>query len=120
MSIVISKFKGLKNVGFNTFDQMNNSSVVHIIDYGFGIWGYKQNGDGDRIQFKAIRYFLGVYSKAPLLALEGDLGCTSSKTCHHINMIRLWNKFINMDESRIIQGVFTLVYQIGKNWSFEL
>ncbi len=85
-----------------------------------GIWGYKQYGDGDKIQFKAIRYFLGVLSKAPLLALEGDMGWTSSKTHHHINIIRSWNKFINMDESRITKRVFNLDYQICKNWNLEL
>ncbi len=81
------------------------------------ICGYKQYGDGDKIQCRAIRYFLGVHTKAPLLALEGDMGWTSSKTHHHINMIRLWNKFINMDESRINKRVFNLHYQI---WSLQL
>ncbi len=41
---------------------------------------------------------------------------TSSKTHHHINIIRLWNKFINMDENRITKCVFNL----DKNWSLEL
>ncbi len=45
---------------------------------------------------------------------------TSSKTRHHINMIRLWNKFINIDESRITKRVFNLDYLICKNWSLEL
>ncbi len=106
-------------MGFNTFDKMYHSSVVPIIDYGSGIWGYKHHGDGNKIQFRAIRYILRVHSKAALLALEGDMGWTSSKTRHHIHMIRLWNKFINMDESRITKCVFNLDYQICKNWSFE-
>ncbi len=63
LGAVISKFKGLTNVGFNTFDKMYHSSVVTIIDYGSGIWGYKQYGDGDKIQFTAIQYVLGVHSK---------------------------------------------------------
>ncbi len=39
LGVVISKFKGLRYVGFNTFDKMYHSSVVPIIDYGSGIWG---------------------------------------------------------------------------------
>ncbi len=35
-------------------------------------------------------------------------------------MIRLWNKFINMEESRITKCVFNLDYQVCKNWSLEL
>ncbi len=68
----------------------------------------------------AIWYFVEVHSKAPLLALEFDMGWISCKTSHHINMIRLQNKFRNMDESRIIKYVFNLDYQICKNWTFEL
>ncbi len=49
-------------MGFNTFDQMYHNSVLPIIDYWSGIWGYKQYGDGDKIQFMAIRYFLVVHS----------------------------------------------------------
>ncbi len=74
---------------------MYHSSVVPIIDYGSGIWGYKQYGDGDKI------------------------GLDISKTCHHINMIRLWNTFINMGESRITKRVFNLDNQICKYRSLE-
>ncbi len=35
-------------------------------------------------------------------------------------MIRLWNKFIDMDESRITKHVFNLEYQICKKCSLEL
>ncbi len=114
LGAVISKFKWLKNVGFNTFDKMYHTSVVPIIDFG---WGNKHYGDGDKIQFRAIRYFHGYI---PLLALEGDMGCMSCQTRHHINMIRLWNKFINIEESRITKRVFNLDYQVCKNWSLEL
>ncbi len=29
---------------------------------------------GNKIQFRAIRYYLGVHPKTPLPALEGDMG----------------------------------------------
>ncbi len=80
LGAVISKFKGLTNVGFNTFDKMCHTSVVPIIDYGSGIWAYKHFGEGDTIQFRTIRYFLWVHSKAPLLVLERDMGWISFQT----------------------------------------
>ncbi len=48
------------------------------------------------------------------------MGWISCQTRHHINMIRLRNKFINMEESRIPKRVFNLDYQVCKNWSLEL
>jgi hypothetical protein len=52
LGTVISKFRSLKNVGFNTLDKMYHSSVVPIIDYASGVWGYKQYREGDKIQFR--------------------------------------------------------------------
>ncbi len=47
------------------------------------------------------------------------MGWTSSKTRRH-NMIRLWNKFINMDESKITKRLFNLDYHICENWNLEI
>ncbi len=93
---------------------MYHTIVIPIIDYRSEIWGYKHYSEGDTINFRAIMYFLGVHFKAPLLALEGDMGCISCQIRHHINMIRLWNKFINMEERRITKCVFNLDYQVCK------
>ncbi len=41
------------------------------MDYGSGVWGYDNSEAGDKIQFRAIRYYLGIHPKTPLLALEG-------------------------------------------------
>ncbi len=65
---------------------MYYSSVVYIIDCGSGIWRYKQYDKVvDNIHFRTIWHFLGVHSKAAFLALQGDMGWTSSKTDQHIN-----------------------------------
>ncbi len=40
------------------------------------------------------------------------MGCISSETHHHIYMIRLWNKFINMDESRITPKKDIMYYAV--------
>ncbi len=40
-----------------TFDKMYHSSVVPIIDYQSGIWGYKQYGDGDNNSVQGHKIF---------------------------------------------------------------
>ncbi len=77
----------MKNIGYNTFFKMYHSYVVPIIDYRSGVWGYENSEAGDKIHFRAIRYYLGVHPKTPLLALEGDMGWNSCKIRQHINMI---------------------------------
>ncbi len=67
-----------------------------------------------------MRYYLGIHSKTPLLALEGDMGWNSCKIKQHINMICLWNRLIKMDENRLTKRVFKWDYNICKNWCFEV
>ena len=91
---------------------MYHSYVVPIMDYGSGVWGYGSSENGDKFQFRAIRYYLGVHPKIPLLALEGDMGWNSCNIRQHINMVWLWNRLINMDDNRLTKRVF--------KWDFEV
>ncbi len=95
---VISKFKALKNIGYYTFFKMYHSYVVPIMDYGSGVCDNSEAGD--KIQFRAIRYYLGVHPKTPLLALEGGMAWNSCKIRQHLNIIHLY-RLINMDENRL-------------------
>ncbi len=37
---IISKFKFLKNVGFETYTKLYHIGVVPAMDYSSGIWGF--------------------------------------------------------------------------------
>ncbi len=40
LGAIISTFKCLKNVGFNTFSKMHQANVVPIVNYSSSVWGY--------------------------------------------------------------------------------
>ncbi len=63
---VISKFKSFKNVGFKTFSKQWGCTIM---DYCSGIWGFESQDSGDKIKQRALRYYLGVYSKVSILAI---------------------------------------------------
>ncbi len=48
------------------------------MDYCAGVWGYGKHSSWSFIQNRALRCFLGVHQKAPILALEGDIGLITS------------------------------------------
>ena len=117
---VISKFKTLKNVGFHTYDKMYHTSVVSVMDYSSSIWGYNNYIEGDKIQYRAIRYFLGVHNKAALLGLEGEIAWNSFKIRQSINMVRLWNRLLLLDSNRLTRKTFDWDYGISKGWSKDI
>ncbi len=75
---VISKFKSFKIVGFQTFSKLYHSGIVPVMDYCAGVCGYRKHSSCSNIQNRAQRYFLGVHQKAPILALDGDMGWITS------------------------------------------
>ncbi len=66
---VIPKFKSFRNVGFKTYSKLYHSGVVPILDYCSGVWGFQKRDTCNKVQQTALRYFLGVHSKTPILAL---------------------------------------------------
>ncbi len=60
-----------------------------IVDYSLSVWGYANYDFCVKVQYRAIRYFLGVHPKAPLLGLEGDMARENCKVRHVWAIIRL-------------------------------
>ncbi len=92
---------------------MYNSHIIPVIDYSLRIWGYSKSVEGDNIQNRATRYYLGVHQKAPIFAIEGDIGWTRTKVRHQVAMLRLWNKLSQ-------KSPFNWDYNVCKNWSYEI
>ena len=118
LGAVISKIHSYKDVGYNTYSQLFNSCVVPVLDYCSGVWSFKYNEKSDMIQNRAIRYFMGVHRFAPILAITGDMGWIVSSDRHCVNILRFWNRLVNMQESRITRKVFEYDYGFSgdKNW----
>ncbi len=52
---------------------MYQANVVPIVDYCSSVWGYGNYDFCIKVHYRAIRYFLAIHQKAPLLGLEGDI-----------------------------------------------
>ena len=44
------------------------------MDYCGSIWAHGKSKLADKIQNRAIRYFLGVHCNAPILAIQAEMG----------------------------------------------
>ena len=75
--------------------------VVPISDYFAGVWGFRKFEQSDKLQNRAIRFFLGLGPKTPVCAMQGDMGWTSPSCRHIIKNGKLWNRIIKMEQSRL-------------------
>ncbi len=72
-------------------------------------------------QNRAIRYFLGVHRFTPLLAINGDMGWIRSSDRRWVAMIRLWNRLVDMDHTRLTKRIFDAdINSNGSTWSSEV
>ncbi len=111
MGGAISKFKSFQNVGFQTFSKLYHSGVVLVMVYFAGVWAYGKHSSCSNIQNQ----------KAPILALEGDMGWITSDGRRQTEMLRLWNRLIHMDDGRLTEKVFLYDYNLYKeNWFHEM
>jgi len=117
LGAIKGKFKSLKNVGYNTFRKLYYSGVVPITEYGSCIWGLAKASDIDKVQNKAMRYFLGVHRYTPICGMRADMGWLKPIYGRYNRVFKYWNKLILMDDNRLTKAVFNMIYDKSKdNW----
>ena len=109
-------------VSFETFTMLYNSCVVSVSDYCSTVWGFRHFKKRHMVQNRAIRYFLGVHRFTPILAIIGDMGWPLSTYRRWTNIVRLWNRLVEMNDERLTKKVFLYDYsQCNINsWCLEI
>ena len=116
-----NKVYHLKGLDFKSYCKLFNVGVVPIMNYGAGIWGFKDYSKAENVQNRAIRFYLGVNNYSPKHAFKGDVGWVDDRVRRQIEMLRYWNRIVNMDNSRIEKKVFMMDKTIcNKNWCAEI
>ncbi len=93
---------------------MYQANVIPIVNYNSSVWGYAKYDLCLKVQYRAIRYFLGLHPKAPLLGLEWDMGWENCRVRLFWAIIRLWNKLIKMNPDRMTKRIFIWDYNLCK------
>ena len=120
LGAIISKFKSLKDVGYNTFKHLYDSGVTPILEYGSGVWGYVKSKEIETVQNRAMRFFLGVHRFAPIAGIIGDMGWTRPFLRRYLCMVRLWNRLLTMDDNRITKKIFLWSLRNEHMWAKEI
>ena len=121
---VITKFRQFGQDSYSCFKKLFESSVLPVIAYSAGIWGFKDLGVLCTAQNKACRFFLGVPTQTPNIATQGDMGWLSLSVACKLETVRLWSRLMNMNDNRIAKKIFTWSAHIAgpryRNWNFML
>ena len=103
---IIHKCKSMNGLRYNTYTTLYDRCITPILDYCSGVWGSKPLFKIDTVQNRAIRYYMGVHKFAPNLAITGDMGWIPSCIRRKINVLKLWNKLLGLDDTRLTKQIF--------------
>lgn len=124
LGLVIAKCKFLGGVSYDVFTKLFDSLVSPIIEYGAGIWGFRNYSCVNALQHRACRFFLGVGKYAPNAAVLGDMGWKPIFHTQWTCISRLWCRLCNMSSNRWNRKIFkwadnmSIRYKCVKNWNF--
>ena len=100
------KLRFLKECRCATFTKLYSSCVCPIMDYASGVWGVKSFDCLEQVQYRALRYFLGVHKFTPIDVLTGDSGWLSCFSRHKLALLRLWNRLVTLPDTRLTNKIF--------------
>ncbi len=98
---VINKVKWNKDLGYQSFTKLIDNCVISILLYGSGVWGLKQFKCCEDVILRACRYYMGIHRLAPIPGIQGDMGWLDCKSRWSLDVIRLYNRFMKMDGTRL-------------------
>ncbi len=88
------------------------NTFTHVsLQFCSGVWGFAKLKRINAVQNRAIRYFVDNPRFSPNLAINGDMGQSSSQTKPGVEMGRLWKRLVNMENDCHTEEVF--LYRIN-------
>jgi hypothetical protein len=74
LCLVISKYKALEGLPFNTYTKLYDSTVWSTLSYDAAIWGDRRMSCITAVQNRALRFVMGVRRYTPNTSVTGDTG----------------------------------------------
>ena len=72
------------------------------------------------IHNRAIRAYLGVHNKSSNLAINGDVGWLEPDIRRKLEMVRMWDGLVNMDDNSLTKRVFLWAYNQPHGWCSDM
>ena len=100
LSSIIGKYNVYGNFTYDMYSQLYDACVIPTMLYGADVVGYIHPSNFEKIQKRALRFFMGVHNSIPIQAMMGDMGWTDIYIKEVLCMLRYWNRVIIMDNTR--------------------
>ena len=105
LGYLIANAKTLE-LSFTCFSKLYGCFVQSILDYGACIWGHYDFKCINAVQHRAMRFFMGVPSKTPTAAIQGEMGWVPQCVQQWICVVRQFCHYSTMENYRVNKHIF--------------
>ena len=106
-------------MGFHTYSKLYKCCVLPVLNYSVCVWGTEETTYSvcKNIQNRAMRWYLGVHRFVALDGLYGDVGWLPLKISQQTEIVRFFNRLINMRNERLTKKIFLWGKALDGKWS---
>ena len=107
LGAIISKFKDIKDGGYEMFTKLYSLGVELILDYFSSIWCNDINTckAATNVFNRAHCYYIGLPVCTTLAGMYGEIEWMHPRYTQFLNMIRLYNRLLAMGENQISKQI---------------
>ncbi|MCG7891260.1 MAG: reverse transcriptase family protein, partial [Candidatus Thiodiazotropha endolucinida] len=124
LGLLIAKCKSSGGLPYNVFTHLYDATVWPTISYGSTIWGYRSYSCINAVQYRAMRFFLGVGRYTPNIAVSGEMGWVSPEIRQwksiSLHLARTSKMFDSRVNKRIALWASSLANRSCKNWFYHV
>ena len=106
LGTIISKYKLMPSMCFQTYTKLFNACVSPVLDYCSPVWSHRNCNELEEVQHRAMRIYLGVNKFSAKCAVIGDMGWTPGDIRRKLNLLRYWNRLVLLPNTRITKIIF--------------
>ncbi len=118
LGAIINKVRVNKDLGFNSYTTLIENCVSPILQYSSGVWGSKTYKNCEDVILRACRFYCGVHRLTPIPGIQGDFDWLDCRSRSILESVRLFNRFLKMDNNRLNKKVFMWDQALCReNWS---
>ena len=118
---IVNIFKHMGDMGYDTYRTLYDTYVLPVVNYAAAVWGFADHPAPQVLQNRIGRFFLGVHRFAPLVATWTEMNLVSMKKSRWIEMLRLFNRIVNMKPNRLPKLILASDLKAGaKGWLGDL
>ena len=111
--LVISRYKALGGLPYNSFTMLYDSIVYSTISYGATIWGDISFSCISAVQRRVARFFMGVGRYTPNTVVMGDIAWKNTESMQWEYVIIHWFRLRLMAENQMNHKMFKWVNSKG-------